>query len=303
MRVRFLLVLIVAFVLSDAHSQTVTLEQQLRDHYLGKTFLLRGFLAGNHLYYLPSGAPIVSETSGDWTVDGFVKINKVQIRQQSLILEARRLVAVYIDNKFKLLPAEHGLTGTLETSPVFVQLAVDLGGNTASIEAIEAVTSKVFLDKQDSLADLVPDYWKWCVRRDLVDKSKSCQFSADILSIPGVIPSGGIRSAPPLVSQPSLVPTQLFRVGNGVSPPREIYHREPEFSEAAQGLKLQGTAVLGLTISAEGTPTRIHILSPLGAGLDANAVHAVEGWKFKPAEKDGKPVAVEIAVEIQFHLQ
>jgi periplasmic protein TonB len=92
----------------------------------------------------------------------------------------------------------------------------------------------------------------------------------------------------------------LFRVGNGVSPPRQIYQREPEFSEAARGIKFQGTGILGLTVSADGTPTSIHILSPLGAGLDANAVHAVEGWKFKPAEKDGQPVAVVIAVEIDF---
>jgi hypothetical protein len=155
---RLLLVLILAFVLSDAHSQTVPLQQQLREHYRGKTFLPRGFLTGDHLYYLPSGAPVVSETTGDWTADGFVKVNKVQIRQQSLILEARRLVAVCIDHKFKLLPAEQSLPGEKETCPVFVAIAVDLGGDTASIETIEAVTSKVFLDAQDSLADLVPGY-------------------------------------------------------------------------------------------------------------------------------------------------
>jgi hypothetical protein len=213
------------------------------------------------LYYLPSGAPVVSETIGDWTAAGFVKVIKVQIRQQSLILEARRLVAVYIDHKFKLLPAEQSLPGEKETSPVFVAIAVDLGGDTASIETIEAVTSKVFLDAQDSLADLVPDYWKSCVRSGLIDKSQNCQFSPDILKIPGVAPSDGIRFAPPLMNQRSLVPKQLFRVGNGVSPPRQIYHREPEFSEAARGLKFQGTAVLGLTVSAEGTPASIHILS------------------------------------------
>lgn len=290
MSARFFLVLILALLLSDAHSQTATLEQQLRDHYQGKTFLLRGFLNGEHLHYLPSGAPIVSKTTGDWTVDGFVKVNKVQIRQQSLILKARRLVAVYVDRKFKLLPA-----ATEES----VEMTVDLGADAAPMENIEAVTSRVFLGEQDSLADLVPDYWKSCVRSGPIEKTESCQFSTDILSVPGVIPSGGIRSSPP-VNQRSLVPAQLFRVGNGIRPPKEIYYREADFSEAAQGLKLQGTVVLGLTVSVEGKPTNVRILSPLGAGLDANAVRAVEGWKFKPAESDGKPVAVEIAVEVQF---
>jgi TPR repeat protein len=37
-------------------------------------------------------------------------------------------------------------------------------------------------------------------------------------------------------------------------------------------------------------------------GLDEKAVEAVRSWRFSPALKDGKPVAVEIAVEVDFHL-
>jgi outer membrane biosynthesis protein TonB len=32
------------------------------------------------------------------------------------------------------------------------------------------------------------------------------------------------------------------------------------------------------------------------------AVRAVEKWKFKPAKKDGQPVRVQMAVEVNFHL-
>jgi TonB family protein len=55
-------------------------------------------------------------------------------------------------------------------------------------------------------------------------------------------------------------------------------------------------------VNREGSPTNIRIAQPLGYGLDAKAVEAVEGWKFTPAEKDGVPVDVEIAVEVDFHL-
>jgi periplasmic protein TonB len=67
-------------------------------------------------------------------------------------------------------------------------------------------------------------------------------------------------------------------------------------------MKYQGTGVLGLTVNQEGVPTKVYVLTPLGCGLDAQAVRAVEGWRFKPAEKDGQPVSVEIAVEVDFHL-
>jgi len=44
------------------------------------------------------------------------------------------------------------------------------------------------------------------------------------------------------------------------------------------------------------------VINPIGMGLDEKAVEAVRTWKFQPALKDGKPVAVEIAVEVDFHL-
>ena len=40
----------------------------------------------------------------------------------------------------------------------------------------------------------------------------------------------------------------------------------------------------------------------LGMGLDEKAIEAVRKWKFEPAMKDGKPVAVQISVEVNFRL-
>ena len=36
--------------------------------------------------------------------------------------------------------------------------------------------------------------------------------------------------------------------------------------------------------------------------LDEKAIEAVNQWKFEPAQKDGRPVAVAINVEVQFRL-
>jgi TonB family protein len=40
----------------------------------------------------------------------------------------------------------------------------------------------------------------------------------------------------------------------------------------------------------------------LGMGLDQKAIEAVRQWKFEPAMKDGRPVAVQINVEVNFRL-
>ena len=93
-----------------------------------------------------------------------------------------------------------------------------------------------------------------------------------------------------------------FRVGGGVSAPRAIFAPDPEYSEEARKAKYQGTCVLWLVVGPDGKPREIKIARSLGLGLDEKAIEAVKTWKFEPAMKDGKPVAVQINVEVSFRL-
>jgi TonB family protein len=95
----------------------------------------------------------------------------------------------------------------------------------------------------------------------------------------------------------------VFRPGvGGVTAPRVTYKPEPEYSEEARKAKYQGTVVLGLIVDSSGRPRQLHVQRGLGMGLDEKALEAVRNWKFDPAEKDGKPVAVMISVEVEFRL-
>jgi TonB family protein len=94
----------------------------------------------------------------------------------------------------------------------------------------------------------------------------------------------------------------VFRVGGGVSAPRAIYSPDPEYSEEARKAKFQGTCVLALVVGPDGRPRDIHVVRSLGLGLDEKAIEAVSKWKFEPSMKDGKPVASQISVEVDFRL-
>jgi periplasmic protein TonB len=94
----------------------------------------------------------------------------------------------------------------------------------------------------------------------------------------------------------------VFRVGGGVSAPKELYAPEPEYSEEARKAKYQGTCVLYVIVGADGRPRDLRVARSLGLGLDEKAIDAVKTWKFEPAMKDGKPVAVAISVEVEFRL-
>jgi TonB family protein len=55
-------------------------------------------------------------------------------------------------------------------------------------------------------------------------------------------------------------------------------------------------------VDAQGNPQNVHVTKHLGMGLDEKAIEAVRQYRFKPAMYDGHPVAVQIVVEVEFHL-
>jgi len=67
----------------------------------------------------------------------------------------------------------------------------------------------------------------------------------------------------------------IFHVGGGVSPPRQIYAPEPEFSEEARKAKYQGVCTLGLIVGTDGRPSNIRVLSSLGMGLDEEKIKTI----------------------------
>jgi periplasmic protein TonB len=95
----------------------------------------------------------------------------------------------------------------------------------------------------------------------------------------------------------------VYHVGrDGVTPPRAIYTVNPSYDEAARKSKLNGFVVLTLIVTPDGNPKDIRIAKSLSPGLDQKSIEAVSRWKFAPATKDGKPVAIELQVQTTFKL-
>lgn len=86
------------------------------------------------------------------------------------------------------------------------------------------------------------------------------------------------------------------------TPPRAVSAPPPEYSTEARQANFQGVCVLGIVVESNGRPSHIRVLRSLGMGLDEKAIEAVKRWRFKPAMQDGKPVAVQVAVQVTFHI-
>jgi protein TonB len=91
-------------------------------------------------------------------------------------------------------------------------------------------------------------------------------------------------------------------IGGGVSAPQLIFQVEPEFSEEARKAKVAGNVLVTLIVDAAGHPQRVRVLRGIGMGLDEKAIEAVRQYRFKPAMEGGKPVPVEVNIDVNFQI-
>jgi len=97
----------------------------------------------------------------------------------------------------------------------------------------------------------------------------------------------------------------VYRVGNGVSAPQELYAPVPEFPEKpSKKWKKQkpATVKLSLVVTSEGRVRDLKVIESTSQDLEKATVATVSQWTFKPGIKDGKPVAVQTTVEVDYRL-
>jgi len=95
----------------------------------------------------------------------------------------------------------------------------------------------------------------------------------------------------------------VYKPGTGgVTSPIPIVSPDAEFSDEARRNKYQGVCMIAIVVDAQGYPRNPRVVRSLGMGLDEKALEAVARYRFKPALKNGKPVAAAILVEVNFRL-
>lgn len=77
---------------------------------------------------------------------------------------------------------------------------------------------------------------------------------------------------------------------------------EPDYTNEARIANHEGSVLLQADVDADGRPSNLLVVRPLGLGLDEEAVKAVRQWKFRPARRGGQRVASRVRLEISFRL-
>ncbi len=93
-------------------------------------------------------------------------------------------------------------------------------------------------------------------------------------------------------------------LANGIRPPKIIRDPDPDFSEIAGKTNLKtGSISLALALNENGAIEDVKVVHSSDSRLEPTAIDAVRQWAFTPATRNGKPVAVQMNVEMSFRLQ
>ena len=102
-----------------------------------------------------------------------------------------------------------------------------------------------------------------------------------------------------------------YHVGDGVTAPRLIHSEEPNIPKNMRKANIPGSCLVALTVDTNGIPTDIHIVrsSPdpsdkemhdVAMDLQNSCIQAAQKYRFRPGTFQGKPVPVDLRLEISY---
>lgn len=114
------------------------------------------------------------------------------------------------------------------------------------------------------------------------------------------VATGGFAASVP----PAAKPVERLAVASAaVFQPVEVFSKPtPVYTEEARNLGVQGEVELSVVFQASGAIKVVGVVRSLGHGLDQAAEQAALQIRFKPAQRDGKPVDFPATLRIQFRL-
>jgi TonB family protein len=235
---------------------------------VGRALFLRGFYLNDALTYDAAGKVQGAPKVGDWTLSA-VNVLKVERQGKGEIeLDGVRAAVRYNTDNHEF--ERHVLKDEK------VQVVIADPGDAKRLEAVLAEIFAVAIDPEMQRA--MPDYWRHYFNPALA-------WPQDALDGQTIYPlDGGAEQSKDVVA------------------PKVDHRVEAKYGDQALRDKVQGSVELRVVVDANGVPRRVTIARPLGYGLDASAVEAIEKWRFTPGMRGGSPVGTSTVVEEQFSL-
>jgi TonB family protein len=263
--ISFLLLFVPASV-ARAQSDPESLEQALA----GKQLVLRSYSADPIARYTWNDGNLATDTVQLHTF-GIFAAKSVKLKGKKITIQGERATL--------LNDSKNNRVGLSAKSPM--TLEINLGASDPT-QALPLLQESLFFPDVASAKAALPPQLKDVFPFNLVARSPSachCEqfFDADHW-----------KEAP--VGDRKLVQPRLTNM------------IQPELTSEVRDAKVSGTVTVMFFISPTGIPEDVWLAKPVAPGLDNSAATAIRKYRFAPAQYDGHPVGVELAVEVNFQI-
>ena len=245
------------------------LQQKLRDDYESQFLALRSPDCAAEVRLDQDGHNVGRPEPCPLAIGGLLKIDHVDLKGNLLHFKTHRVLLAEDDLRAFLTPTMAEVVLTFKAPP-------------AARGALDAAMKSAFLSPND-LATEKQAYWH--EQMPLTGNTAGHGASAN------GTPIGFLEAQPVYLVQPSVV-----------SPPQGTFVPDPKFPEPERQARHQGRVELFVVINQAGQPAFLKVVHGLSDLFDGSALLTASRWRFKPAIKDGKAVAVAVNIDMNFRL-
>jgi hypothetical protein len=251
-----------------ARAEVAETEQQtLRTQYVGKVLLFRTcYRMANHLEVAEDGAVKGSNRPGVWSVDGAVQVKDMEFGKDRVTLKCTKLWAdIKDDGQLHYFPVSAALKGKADY-PENADVVFRTKKDAESAEEVRQRVRRVFLGEQESVLSAAP--------QPIAAYIQKLSLQVDVDPISGMGFTGTL-------------PKARSRV-------------DPDLTREAELVGQTGRESFVVFVDEHGSPAVVSFTHLLQYGLEEATIEAVKKWKFEPALKDGKAVAIRIPMFIDY---
>lgn len=283
MKIAAIFTLLLTALCSTLAAADGALDNALTRQYKDQVLILRHPAHSDSLKFNSAGELLTSGVEKAWTVDGAIVIDDVQVTSKALTIKGKRRWYAFDPRRQRLVPAKTKWKDK-------VKIGVELDGPLKDLTEAAAIIDRVFVRNEQELIAEAPEYWRPFLAKQYghgdVAKSVEETTASQIARLEVIkLDAKTIKSPQPVFTPaPDLLDAETRAI--------------PEIADYT----IRGAVVLDVIIDSTGRVIAPHIRRPMGLGLDEKAIAAVQKWKFKPATRNGEPVAVEMGIEVQFNI-
>jgi len=245
-------------------------QQSLRSKYVGKILVFRKCARMVSQYDVQEDGTVKGDAQpGFWSVDGAAQVKDIEFRKERVTFKCLKLWAnIKDDGQLHYFPVTAALKERGGDYPQSTDVVLRTGHENVAATEITERLKKVCLGEQDSILSAAPQPIATFIQKVPVE-----------MDIDPVTGHGFTGTAPKPVSKPL-----------------------PALPKEAELVGQAGQESFVLYVDEEGKAAVVAFTHLLQYGVEEATIEAVKGWKFEPAMKDGKAVAIRIPMSIDLRL-